>query len=451
VVSVAGAEEQTALSARLRQLRAHQFSVPVTQGQLARAMHVSTPTISAWENGTQVPPEDRLRSLALFYATSRSLEGPSLLDVGALTKDEERVRRELIDDLVRLREAQSASPPRRQTGALGGRFYYFPDGLPVRIVGSRLSAYEVLPSPPSLELLDAARRLRALVGDEAPELVDDALDELDRYVEKAHVLRRLVDLGWSRRDKIDEADWTILARGFEGGGVQYANPWHPNGVESLWNGDMDAVIELHGHIRAENPGSDVRWILDTDVTADDLPGGHIIILGSSVSLFGNAGGILEYLRRRLNLPVGATFSDDDPEYGGRFTVGLDEEGRPDIEGGNREEHRPRFLTDGNTPVLEHGHPVLEYDVALLARFPNPLNLAATVTICTGVFSRGTYGAVRTLTDSHLRARNEKYLDEHLDVTNFWMLMHVPVLTTPTGAQTVTPDLTRPFHRLRTSA
>src|SRR3954447_13140613 len=146
-MSVAGAEKQSALSARLRHLRAHQFSVPVTQGQLAGAMRVSPPTISAWENGTQVPPEDRLRSLALFYATPRSLKGPSLLDVGALTKDEERVRRELIDGLARLREAQSAPPPGRQTGALGGRFYYFPDGLPVRIVGSRFSSHEVLPSP----------------------------------------------------------------------------------------------------------------------------------------------------------------------------------------------------------------------------------------------------------------------------------------------------------------
>jgi hypothetical protein len=32
-----------------------------------------------------------------------------------------------------------------------------------------------------------------------------------------------------------------------------------------------------------------------------------------------------------------------------------------------------------------------------------------------------------------------------------MLMHVPVLTASTGAQTMTPDLTRPFHRLRTSS
>jgi transcriptional regulator with XRE-family HTH domain len=442
-----GVEEQSALPARLRQLRAHQFATPVTQGQLARALHVSTPTISAWENGTQVAPEDRLRSLALFYATPRSLDGPGLLDVAALTKDEERVRRELIDELVRLREAQSAPSPRRQTGALGGRFYYFPDGLPVRIVGSQLSPYEVLPSPPSPELAAAARRLRLLVGDEAPDGVDEALDDVDRYVDHVQVLRRLVDLGRSRREKIDDSDWNLLARGFDGGGVQYADPWHPNAVHSLWNGDMDAVIELHGHVRAENPGADVRWLLDTELQADDLTGGHVVILGAG---FLNPTSTLDYLARRLTLPAQAEAAPADPEYGGHFVVRLDAEGRPDAGGERREEHWPRFLTDESGRVLEHGQPVLEYDVALLARFPNPLNLSATVTICAGVFSRGTYGAVRALTDANLRAINEKYLTEHLEITSFWMLMHVPVFSGPTGAQTLTPDLNRPFHRLRTS-
>jgi hypothetical protein len=90
-------------------------------------------------------------------------------------------------------------------------------------------------------------------------------------------------------------------------------------------------------------------------------------------------------------------------------------------------------------------------VALLGRFPNPLNLSATVTICSGIFSRGTYGAVRALTDATLRARNERYLAGHFDLQNFWLLLHVPVFPGPTGALTLTPDLTRPFHRLRSSA
>jgi hypothetical protein len=145
------------------------------------------------------------------------------------------------------------------------------------------------------------------------------------------------------------------------------------------------------------------------------------------------------------------FSATDPEYGGSFRVRIDAEGLPDANGIQREVHGPQFLVEDGSAIIDHGQPVLEYDVALLLRAHNPLRPEATVTICTGVFSRGTYGAVRALTDASLRVTNEKYLSEHLDLTNFWMLMHVPVLTTPTGAQTVTPDLTRPFHRLRTSS
>ncbi|HVN13645.1 MAG TPA: helix-turn-helix transcriptional regulator [Kineosporiaceae bacterium] len=444
-------QEPFGLAGRLRELRAHSLGVSVTQRQLAEALGISVPLISSWESPASpaLPPEERLQALARFYATPRSLDGrPHLLDVRELTQEEERVRRELIDELVQLRELGSSSTSKRRTGALGGRFYYFPDGLPVRIIDSRFSPYEVLPSPPTRQLLDAALRLRELVGDEAPEGIDEAIAHLGRYVDVVDTLRRLVASGWPRLDKIDEADWNVLARGFDGGGVQYANPWHPNAVHSLWHGDMDAIVELHGHIRAENPGADVRWMLDTEVQADDLTGGHVVILGGG--FFGDSVSALDYLRRRLNLPLDYGFPDAGSEYEGRFVVTLDGDGRPDVNGQDRETHFPRFLTAGGQPVLEHGQPVLEYDVALLSRFQNPLNLSATITICTGVFSRGTYGSVRALTDSNLRARNETYLGEHLDLTNFWMLMHVPVFGGPNGAHTLTPDLTRPFHRLRTS-
>jgi transcriptional regulator with XRE-family HTH domain len=451
---MAEAEERVGLAARLRELRTQGLGVIVTQRQLAEALGISVALISSWENpaSSALPPEDRLQALARFYATPRSLEGRAhLLDIGELTKDEEQIRRDLIDELGRLREQGVGPSPRRQTGALGGRFYYFPDGLPVRIICSRLSHYEVLPSPPSRELLDAARHLRDLVGDESPHGVDEALDELERYVDGVDALRRLVAMGWSRREKIDEADWNLLARGFEGGGVQYANPWHPSGIHSLWNGDMDAAIELHGHIRAENPGTDVRWVLDDEVQADDLTGSHVVILGGTSGFFSASGGPLDFLRRRLDLPLRPQYPlEGDVEYGGRFLVSLDDDGRPAVDGKRVEEHRPQFLTESEGRVVEHGQPVLEYDVALLLRAKNPMNLSATVTICTGVFSRGTYGAVRALTDANLRQMNEKYLSEHLDITNFWMLLHVPVFSSPTGAQTLTPDLTRPFHRLRTS-
>jgi transcriptional regulator with XRE-family HTH domain len=447
---------QGALALRLRDLRTQWPGIVVTQRQLAEALGVSVPLISSWESATAtpLPSENWLQAYARFFATSRSLDGDRvrLLELRELSPEEERTRRELIDELVELREAAlRPSVVRQQTGSLGGKFYYFPDGQPVRIISGRLATYEIEPSPPTGELLDAARRLRDLVGDQAPAGVDEALAELERYVGAADTLRRLAYLGWNRRQEIDEADWNRLARGFEGGGVQYSNPWHPNAIHSLWNGDMDAAIELHGHIRAENPGSEVRWLLDSEVTADDLTAGHVVILGGGGSFFGGLAGPLDYLRRRLDLPVQPEFPSDDPEYGGRFEVRLDDEGRPDPKGTRSELHAPRFLTQDGRRITEHGQPLVEYDVGLLLRAPNPLNLSGTVTVCTGIFSRGTHGVVRALTDAHLRGRNEKYLAEHVAMAEFWMLVHVPVFSGATGAQTITPDLARPFHRLRTSS
>lgn len=117
--------------------------------------------------------------------------------------------------------------------------------------------------------------------------------------------------------------------------------------------------------------------------------------------------------------------------------------------------RPRFRRDMSLPgrpwLTENGLPSLEYDVALLARRPNQFNLATTVTVCMGVFSRGTYGAVRALTDASLRSRNEEFLLEHFpDLNNFWVLFYVPVFSGLHRLDTMTPDLERPFHRLRSS-
>ncbi len=90
------------LGARLRQLRT---DWGVTQSQISDALGLSGPLVSSWEKGTAVPPEGRLSGYARFFATRRSLtlDPPGLIPAADLTGDEERVRSQLIDDLVRLR------------------------------------------------------------------------------------------------------------------------------------------------------------------------------------------------------------------------------------------------------------------------------------------------------------------------------------------------------------
>jgi transcriptional regulator with XRE-family HTH domain len=457
---VIGDTRSHALAQRLRELRTQWPPFVVTQRQLAEALGVSVPLISSWESTTTpaVPSETWLQAYARFFATVRSVDGdrPRLLDLRELTDDEEQARRALVDELVELREAAARpTSERTQTGALGGRFYYFPDGQPVRIIYSKLPDHELIRRPPSVDaLLGAVRHvLGRQAGEPAPEL-REAADEVQRY-EQMHEAVRLLHGAATKLDPGSEHTQTLAAAAatFESVGVQYANPWHPNAIQALHNGDADAVLELVGHVRAENPGVDVRWLPDDDLTPDDLVG-HVVVLGGADRAFGtHRDGSLGYLLQRLELPVSSRLPPGgDPEYDAEFVVGVDPEGRSDRDGGTEERYLPRFVfhREGNR-AFDNGQPRLEYDVALLGRFPNPLNLSATLTVCSGIFSRGTYGAVRALTDPNLRARNEVYLSSHFDLQNFWLLLHVPVFPGPSGALTLTPDLTRPFHRLRSSA
>ena len=200
---------------------------------------------------------------------------------------------------------------------------------------------------------------------------------------------------------------------------QYTSPWHPNHIASLRHADMDALIEAYGQIRADNPTSDVAFVRGDEVTAETFAA-HVVILGGGDDVRGDDprgarpySEALAYYRRRLDLPVFVeTVDGGDPEYDRQYVVTSNDAGEFDYHGRRREAHPPRFLLDGLTG--EHrrsldGHPMLEYDVALIARLPNEMNLTTTVTICSGIFSRGTYGAVRAFTDPQLRVQNEELL------------------------------------------
>src|SRR5919205_1469689 len=159
------ARGHAALAQRLRDLRTQWPPAVVTQRQLADALGVSVPLISSWESTTTpaVPSEGWLQAYARFFATQRSIEGdkPRLLELRELTDAEEQARRALVDELVELREvAARPASERAQTGALGGRFYYFPDGQPVRIIYTHLPDYELLRRAPSGQaLLHAVRHV----------------------------------------------------------------------------------------------------------------------------------------------------------------------------------------------------------------------------------------------------------------------------------------------------
>ncbi len=388
------------LARRLRELRESPEVSRLTQKELAGALGTSAPLISSWEGGREMPPEARLQAYGRLFATSRSREGErvALVPADDLTAEEHDRMEKLIGELLRLRE-EAMSPTessRRRTGELGGRFWYFPDGQTITILCTSLS---------------------------------------DRQ------------LGYGSDGELPEGAPPITA---------YSRPSHPNYIELLRNGDMDALVELVGHIRAENPSAEVRWKTYNRVRDSDDLTGHLVILGGSEYVAGTTSrpdDYLEWFIRRLDLPVSTRASaNGDPEFGTEFVVATNDDGEPTYLGANEEMYQPGFLRQGVEPdsprVFNDGVPTLEYDLALIARKANPLNVSARITICAGIFSRGTYGAVRAFTDANLRARNERYLEKHFsDINQFWMLLRVPVYS---GVRTVTPDLERPYHRIRYS-
>lgn len=194
-----------------------------------------------------------------------------------------------------------------------------------------------------------------------------------------------------------------------------AKPSDPNYTVLQAFADIDALMELHGHIRAENPQMLVHFKIPDDVDHDDLTG-HTILLGGVVW-----NEITESLSEEASLPVRQVL-DSELQSGDPFVAEVD---------GEERKFWPTWKDQERT--------VLSQDIGMLARVPNPHNSSRTLTICNGIHSRGVYGAVRTLTDANLRDANERYISTHFgNSDSFVILMWVKVIKN----RTMTPDLNR---------
>ena len=194
------------------------------------------------------------------------------------------------------------------------------------------------------------------------------------------------------------------------------DPKDPNYTELLSFADLDALVELWGHIRAENPEMDVVYKAAPKVVSDDLSG-HVILLGGIAW-----NDVTKRLSAMTHLPV-RQVEDKTVKTGEIFVA--------DVDGGER-----RFLPEWG----DADHTNLVEDVGFLARVPNPLNSGRTLTICNGIHSRGVFGAVRSLTHARLRDGNEQYLSANFGSSDsFVILMRVPVIE----RETMTPDFNNP--------
>ena len=195
-----------------------------------------------------------------------------------------------------------------------------------------------------------------------------------------------------------------------------ADPSDPNYTELLSFADLDALVELHGHIRAENPSMDVFYKAASNVVPDDLSG-HMVLLGG---IAWNE--IARRFSEMTDLPV-KQVREPSMASGDPFVAKV---------GGQDKRFLPVWSSSDHTVLVE--------DVGLIARVPNPLNSSRTLTICNGIHSRGVLGAARSLTDARLRDKNEQYISTNFTGSDsFLILMRVPVIE----GQTMTPDFSIP--------
>ncbi|MFL6129720.1 MAG: helix-turn-helix domain-containing protein [Mycobacteriales bacterium] len=202
----------------------------------------------------------------------------------------------------------------------------------------------------------------------------------------------------------------------------YADPRNPNYSELLTFADLDALMELYAHVWKLNPSCDIRFLRGDGLTEPDDLTSHLVIIGGS-----GLNPALELILEQTDLPIRqrVDWKVDFANDGDVFDLG---NGRTPI--------LPTFSSNPGLGLIE--------DVGLLARLANPFNIMRTLTVCSGIYSRGVLGAVRTLTDATTRDQNEAYLAERFpDGTQFAILMRVPVVL----GKAITPDLQNESVRL----
>jgi transcriptional regulator with XRE-family HTH domain len=197
--------------------------------------------------------------------------------------------------------------------------------------------------------------------------------------------------------------------------IPYTDTADPDYVELLTCSELDSLFELFGHLRAFNPANQVNFRIAGPLAPDDLTS-HLVTLGG-IDWNKATSSVLQ----KLQLPV-EQVADWTTEGGQYF----------EVEGGKAEsKFRPVLEKSGDRKILRE-------DVALFARAVNPFNQERTVTVCNGMYSRGTYGVVRALTDAKFRNRNADYIKNTFgDSSSYCMVTRVPIIN---GAA-VTPDLT----------
>ena len=186
-------------------------------------------------------------------------------------------------------------------------------------------------------------------------------------------------------------------------------------VRSADLADLDSLIDIYGAVRAYNPTSRVVIMAAQTLTQRDVAS-HLVLIGGRTWE-----AVTPWFSRIFPIPIEAR----DPADPGAIVA-------RDPGGGRREFKYTLF-----------GNELVE-DVGFFARGENPSAPRRTLTICSGITTRGVHGAARCFIDWEMRERNEQYLMSRFpEGSTYCIVMRVPVVNN----DPLTPDLSKEENRL----
>jgi transcriptional regulator with XRE-family HTH domain len=178
-----------------------------------------------------------------------------------------------------------------------------------------------------------------------------------------------------------------------------ANPGHLNYSQYARFADLDPLIEVFGQLRSDNPASMMR-ILSPDQLVRDFALNHLVIIGGA-AVYKTA----PEFAQDLPLPEAKEIPGTDTHL---FRCSVGDE--------------VRELTS-----TRDASGALVQDVGIIARVPHFVVRERTVTVLSGITSRGVHGAALCLIDSRVKDANEQYLKDAFGNTDaFCIAMNIPV-------------------------
>lgn len=181
----------------------------------------------------------------------------------------------------------------------------------------------------------------------------------------------------------------------------YADPSHQHYSQYARFADLDALIEVFAQVKADNPVGMIR-LLSPDELAQDFALNHLVIVGGAA--WREVSIATPWFAQNIDIVLPIAQKTEET-YVFECSVG---------------EEKRKFSS-------LHVGGVLIQDVGLIARVPHPIKPEKTVTVVSGITSRGVHGAVLCFTDSHVRDDNERYLQETFGNTGaFCVVMNIPV-------------------------